>query len=526
MASPAVLDQPGLFYPDVIAQNARYFAKKDAIVCGDDRLNWTEFHKRTNQVANAMLALGLAKGDRVCLLMTSSVRMFELLWGTIKAGGVIVPLNVMMANEALPVMINNAEPRFIFADSGTAGQIDKVRGNLSTLSADNFYAVGLKNMYWRSAEDFVDRAPDTDPAVSLVPADSMNIIYSSGTTGVPKGIEHSHFARLAYPCGYGPGLGVDRFTVTICTTPLYTNGTWITMLPTVYWGGTVVLLPKFSGRAFLETVQRERCTHTFMVPTQYIVILETGEVDKFDTASLRVLLTGGQPLQSKTFEQIVTKFPSAGLYETYGMTEGFLTLAKPGDWARGKRGSVGIPFFGCDLRVIDEEGKDAPTGELGEIVGFSPALMKGYYKDRKRTEDIIWRGPRDRTYIRSGDIGRFDDDGYLYIAGRTKDMIKSGGINVFASDIEEVFMGHPDVMEAAAIGIPHEKWGETPMLFVIMRQSSTTSPEELKRWGNERLGKYQRISRIEFRDEFPRATHDKVLKRALRDPFWVGKEPA
>jgi acyl-CoA synthetase (AMP-forming)/AMP-acid ligase II len=321
-------------------------------------------------------------------------------------------------------------------------------------------------------------------------------------------------------------MGIDRFTVTICTTPLYTNGTWITMLPTVYWGGTVVLMPKFGGRAFLETVQRERCTHTFMVPTQYIAILETGEVERYDTSSLRVLLTGGQPLQSKTFDQIVEKFPSAGLYETYGMTEGFLTLAKPGDWARGKRGSVGIPFFGCDLRLIGADDKEVVTGELGEVVGYSPALMKGYYKDRQRTEEMIWRGAKGRTYIRSGDIGRFDEDGYLHIAGRTKDMIKSGGINVFASDIEEIFMRHPDVVEAAAIGIPHEKWGETPMLFVIMRPDCKTAPEELMKWGNDRLGRYQRVSRIEFRTEFPRATHDKVLKRALRDPFWVDRDRA
>lgn len=523
MASPAVLDQPGLFYPDVIAQNARYFAKKDAIVCGEERLNWAQFHRRTNMVANAMRAAGLQKGDRVCLLMTSSVRMFELLWGTIKAGGVIAPLNVMLAKEALPVMINNATPRFVFVDGGTAGQIDAIRDKLTTVPADGFYAVDHKAAQWHSAEAFVDNASDGDPDVTLTYADSMNIIYSSGTTGIPKGIEHSHFARLAYPCGYANCLDIDRFTKTICTTPLYTNGTWITMLPTVYWGGTVVLLPKFSGKGFLETVQRERCTHTFMVPTQFIVILETGAVGDYDTSSMRAMLTGGQPMQSKTFDQVAEQFPSAGLYETYGMTEGFLTVAKPGDWKLGKRGSVGIPFFGCDIRIVDESGREVPDGELGEICGFSPALMKGYFKDRARTEEIIWRGPRGRSYIRSGDIGRFDDDGYLYIAGRIKDMIKSGGINVFASDIEEVFMRHPDVAEVAVVGIPHDKWGETPMLFVIPRRGSKTTPEELMRWGNEKLGKYQRVSAVEYRDDFPRATHDKVMKRALRDPYWVGR---
>jgi len=520
----AVLDQPGIFYPDVIAQNARYFARKDAIVCGDDRLNWADFHRRTNMAANALIKGGLKKGDRVCLLMTSSVRMFELLWGAIKAGGVIVPLNVMMAKEALPVMINNAEPRFLFGDAGTVEQIDAIRSQLPSSIGDSYYATGHKGGSWKSAEALVDGADEATPHVKLEPSDSMNIIYSSGTTGTPKGIEHSHFARLAYPCGYAPGLRIDRFTKTICTTPLYANGTWITMLPTIYWGGTVVLVPKFSGRAFLETVQKERCTHTFMVPTQYIMIMETGVVDEYDTSSLRVLLSAGQALPSKTFDQIVKSFPSAGLYEGYGMTEGFLTLAIPEDWKIGKRGSVGIGFHACDLRIVDEQGREVKQGEMGEIVGYSPALMKGYYKDRARTEEIIWRGPEGQTFIRSGDMGRFDEDGYLYITGRIKDMIKSGGINVFASDIEEVFMRHPEVAEAAAIGIPDEKWGETPLLFVIRSRGSTISAEDLMAWGNDKLGKYQRVSGIEFREGFPRATHDKVLKRALRDPYWVGKK--
>jgi acyl-CoA synthetase (AMP-forming)/AMP-acid ligase II len=456
--------------------------------------------------------------------MTSSVAMFVLLWGTIKAGGVTVPLNVMMAKEALPIMIENASPRFLFADAETATHVDDIRDRLKALAAENYFAVGRRGAGWRSAEEFVDSADQTNPDIDLKMSDSMNIIYSSGTTGIPKGIEHSHFARLAYPLGFGPGLKIDRFTVTICTTPLYTNGTWITMLPTLYWGGTVVLMPKFSGNGFLETVQRHKCTHVFMVPTQYIVILESRDIASFDTSSLKCLLTGGQPMPSRIFDEVLAKFPSAGIFECYGMTEGFLTLALPADWARGKRGSVGIPFFGCDLCIIDGDGKELPRGEIGEIAGYSPALMKGYYKDTARTEEIIWRGPRGRTYIRSGDIGRIDEDGYVYISGRVKDMIKSGGINVFASDIEEIFMRHPDVMEATAIGIPDDKWGETPLLLAIMRPGVRTTPEELASWGNEKLGKWLRVSRVEFRTEFPRATHDKVLKRALRDPYWVGRE--
>lgn len=516
------LDQPELFYTELIVNNARYFAKKPAVICGDKRLSWAEFHRRTNKVANALIALGLRKGDKVCLLMESSIPMFELIWGTIKAGGVVAPLNVMMAGDSVAAMVNNSDARLMFVDATTLALIDGVRSQFDNVGDAGLFGLrGAGGL--RAPEPLIEEASEALPDVKLSMSDSMNIIYSSGSTGVPKGIEHSHFARHAYSCGFGPGMKMDRFTVSICCTPLYTNGTWITMLPTMYWGGTVVLLPKFSVKAFLETVQRERCTHTFMVPTQYILIVESPEFSQYDVSSMKVLLHGGQPITGKTYSQLREKFPSAGLYETYGMTEGFITLSLPADKELpGKQGTVGMPIFGGDIVILGDDGQVLPPGEIGEIAGWSPALMKGYYKDPVRTAEMIWRDPRGRTYIRSGDLGRMDDDGYLYVSGRTKDMIKSGGINVFAKDIEDVFMSHPQVMEAAAIGIPHEKWVETPLLLAIMRPDATIGEAELMQWGNAKLGKFQRVTRVEYRTEFPRAGHDKVLKRALRDPYWEG----
>jgi acyl-CoA synthetase (AMP-forming)/AMP-acid ligase II len=283
-------------------------------------------------------------------------------------------------------------------------------------------------------------------------------------------------------------------------------------------GGTCVLLPKFSGDVVLETVARERCTHTFMVPTQAIGVL-AAESKEYDLSSMEVILSGGQAIPGQTFDDLMRRFPKAGIYECYGMTEGFFYSVGPKDYARGKRGSVGIPIFGGDVRVIDENGSELQTGELGEIVGWAPGLMKGYYNDAARTAELIWRGPKGRTYLRSGDLGRLDEDGYLYVVGRIKDMIKSGGINVFAADIEEVFMRHPQVSEAAAIGIPHEKWIETPILLAILRAGATVTEDELMAWGNDKLGKYQRVTKVEFRTDFPRANYGKVLKRVLRGEY-------
>lgn len=511
-----------LWHPELFAYNAKVHGSRTAVSCEGDRLTWSEFHARTNRIANALIALGLRKGDKVCLLMANSIAMFALMWATIRAGGVIAPLNVLTGRDALPAMIGNSDARFLFADAANAPVAETIRDRLAKVTVWGLCDSRAAIAGWTPLESLVAGSSDAEPAVAIDMSDSMNIIYSSGSTGIPKGIEHTHAARLAYTMAFAAGLQINRFTINICSTPLYTNGTWLAMLPTVYVGGTVVLMPKFSGSDFLQTVQRERATHTFLVPTQASMILEAPDLGSCDASSMQVLMLGSQMLTRTVADRLRAAFPAAGLYEVYGMTECSLTLAIPGDFARGKVGTVGLPLFGADVRIIDGEGKEAACGEVGEIAGSTSVTMKGYYKDPKRTQDLIWREPvTGRAFLKTGDLGRMDADGYLYIAGRARDMIKSGGINVFASDLEEVFSQHPDVIEAAAIAIPHPKWGETPLLLAIVRPGAVVTEHELMQWGNERLGKFQRVSRVEFRSEFPRTGNNKIIKRALRDPYWA-----
>jgi acyl-CoA synthetase (AMP-forming)/AMP-acid ligase II len=262
-----------------------------------------------------------------------------------------------------------------------------------------------------------------------------------------------------------------------------------------------------------------------MVPTQCRMILEASSTTSQDRGSVKVMMIGAGVLDRPTFDGLHAAFPSVQVFVCYGMTEGFITMTTPADFALGKFGSVGIPVFGTDMRIIDEDGHELPNGKVGEIVGYGAGLMKGYYKDAEHTDEIIWKGPRGTTYIRTGDAGYLDEDGYLFLSGRFKDMIKSGGYNIFAADIETVFNKHPDVVETAVVGAPHEKWGETPVLLAIMRAGSMTSEDALMSWGNEQLAKYQRVSKVEFRTAFPRGAYDKVLKRVLREPYW-GERPS
>jgi len=261
-------------------------------------------------------------------------------------------------------------------------------------------------------------------------------------------------------------------------------------------------------------VERERGTHTLMVPTQYIVTMAHEDFPRRDLSSLRVMISVGSTLRKDTKANILAKFPGE-LFELYGLTEGVGTLLMPEDMQR-KLGSVGLPYGGGDIRIIDDAGRELPRGEIGEIVGYGSGLMRGYHNRPDLTQAAIWRDEQGRSYLRTGDVGRLDEDGYLYILDRKKDMIISGGVNIYASDIEHVFGEHPDVQDVTVIAMPHEKWGETPLALVIPRAGASTTPEELAAWANARLGKYQRVARVEFRDEFPRNALGKVLKRELR----------
>lgn len=501
---------------DAIYKNAVLYKNNTAVVCGDQRLSWQELNEQTNQVANALLAMGFEKGTKVCALMPNSVQSFIVFWGAIKAGCVIVPFNLMLDKKSLELLINSSEGRIIFTDDSTVDMIDEIKDGLKTIDRNCFFNFGEVREDWQPAQDLIDSAPTSKPEVRLHPNDSMTIIYTSGTTGTPKGIEHSHFGRLNYCYGFGAGLGVNRYSVAICATPIYASGTWISMFPTLYFGGKVVLLPKFTPEAFYEAVEKEGGTHSFMVPAQFISLLE--HPDKADTSTLKVLVSAGQCLSKPTRQKIGEAFPTTGLHEVYGMTEGFFTLALPQDYSNERFGTVGKAGLHEEILIIGEDDKELPVGEIGEIVAYGPGMMKGYYGKPDLTEETIWVSPAGRTYLRSGDLGRLDEEGFLYICGRKKDMIKSGGINIYASDIEDVLMTHPAVMEVAVVGVPHPRWSETPIAVIVPRDNST-SAEEIQSWANEQLAKYQRLSKVILRQELPRATYGKIQKDKLRAEF-------
>jgi len=510
-------DNPDVIVTTVMAGHAKWRANKTAVVCGDKRLTWSEFNQRINQVANGLIGRGLEKGDKVSMLMTNSIAMVEILFGTVKAGGVIVPLSAMVPGDSLARMIDNSDSRFLFAGSKLLPAIEPHRSGLGKIADDGFFAVGGDSKGWSSYEQFVQNSPDAEVYVKLVYEDPFNIMYTSGTTGVPKGILHTHHNRFHFSAMFAIDFRIDSGASNLVTTSLYANGTWLTFLPTMFVGGTLVIMPQFDIKECLRLIQEEKCTHTFMVPTQLNMLNDLPEFDQYDLSSMKVWLSAGSPLLKQTKEEIIKKFPGE-LMELWGLTEGVGTTLKPEDM-QAKMGSIGLPPVGWDVGIIDDDGNPLPPEKVGEIIAFSSFLMPEYYKLPEKTAESIWQDERGKTYLRTGDMGKLDDDGFLYILDRKKDMIISGGINIFASDIEEVLAKHPDVQDNTVIGVSHVKWGETPVALAILYEGASLSEAELMEWLNSKLAKFQRVSRVVIRDDFPRNAMGKVLKKKLREEY-------
>jgi long-chain acyl-CoA synthetase len=509
-------ETPHMNVVESISLHARFKGNRTALICGERGVNWTDFNALVNAIASTLIHEGLKKGDKVALLSLNSIDAVGVMFGVMRAGGVVVPLSALLTPQQLVSFIDDSSSRFIFCDAQLQALVASVLTQIR-VPAQRRIAIGFSGEGWRELTEFMLGPNTKDLYPQLNDEDEANIMYSSGTTGVPKGIVHDHRARFLTALVLAAELRIDSSAITLLTTPLFSNATWAMLLPTVFMGGTTSMLVRFTPENFLDAVERDRVSHTLMVPIQIQSVLASETLQSRDTASLRIVVTAGSAMPLAT-KELFLRILGDRLVELYGVTEGVGTFLKPEEM-RKKTESVGTPGL-ADFRIIDEGGNEVEMGKIGEIVGYGGGLMKHYHNQPQATEGAIWRDERGRTFFRTGDMGRLDEDGYLYILDRKKDMIISGGFNVFAVDIEAVLARHPAVAEACVIATPNERWGESPLALILRKSGATAKEEEIREWANSQLAKHQRILAVEFREELPRNAIGKVLKNVLREPYW------
>lgn len=495
--------------PDLIAAHAAERPDKPAIIHGDEQATYAQLGARIDHIAAAMQRAGLTRGQAVVLVGAMGLDYAAIFLAAIRAGGAPAPIAPSSTGDQMAAMVADSGAGLLFLDADAAVTLGDRPLSATRVAIDGSDA-GV------SLDAFLADAATPAP-VAIGPDDPFNIIYSSGTTGTPKGIVQPHSMRWAH-IARGEAAGFGQ-AVTMIATPLYSNTTLVSFIPTLAWGGTAVLLGKFDARRFLELAARHRATHAMLVPVQYQRIMAQPDFDAFDLSAFRFKTCTSAPFSAALKRDVLARWPGL-LIEYYGMTEGGGTTMLLANAHPDKLHTVGQPVAGHDIRLIDDDGREVVPGEVGEVVGRSPAMMSGYHGRREASAEAEWFDADGNRFIRHGDIARFDDDGFLILMDRKKDLIISGGFNIYPGDIEAELARHPGVRDCAVIGVPSEQWGETPMGFYV--PADTTPAADILAAVNATLGRTQRLSALQPIDELPRSAIGKVLKRELRDSFVQG----
>ena len=420
----------------------------------------------------------------------------------------------MLRGLGLVNLLNDSDTDLVISNQSLMPYIDEVR---SQLNSKNFWLIDSAfdnyDNYHQQKEIQLKTEP---PRIEIHPHDPYNIMYSSGTTGLPKGIVISHQVRALYGSLFANYFRMTPESVVMHSGSIVFNGSFLTLIPVMFVGGTYILLDHFDPHAVTEVIKNEKVTHTILVPSQIVSCLNVEEFKQENLKSLAYILSVGAPLLLEHKEELDRRIPNI-FYELYGLTEGFMTILDKTEF-RKKAGSVGAAPQLMEIKIVDDFGNELPEGKIGEIVGKSPLLMTEYYKNPIKTAKVIQDG-----WLITGDVGYLDEDGYLFLTGRKKDLIISGGVNVYPIDIEEVIARHPGVQDVSVFGINHDEWGETPIAAVILKNGFFLETHEIKKFANDNLeARYQKVTDIFFVADFPKNVAGKVLKRELKENYSNG----
>jgi fatty-acyl-CoA synthase len=500
-----------------VVRNARKYPDKTAIICEEKRRTYRELNERSNRLARALSGLGLNKGDRVAILSFNSIEIMEAYVADLKIGAVTVPLNAWGLDKDIQYQADFTGCNILIFHQDFLPRVEKIRPLLSQVREWIFIGSPLPP-FAKPYEEVMARSSPEDFPIEVEEKDEAFIMFTGGTTGVPKGAVLTHKSLLWNIISVTTeNQSPTPDDVVYYPMPLFHTAAMSRFLAYMYAGGIFIVSREFDAEKCLRIIEREKVTAMTGNPTIWGKLLREMEKENYDTRSMRMYLSSQGFLHPTMQGAIETRlFPQAKTFVSYALTEASpgVTILKP--WDRPKEtGSVGKPYICTEVRIVDDQDRDLSVGEVGEIIIKGPTVMKEYYKNPEETAQTLRGG-----WLHTGDLGKYDEEGFLYFVDRKKDMIKTGGLNVYSKEVEEVLSRHPQIAEAVVIGVPDEKWGETVKAVVVVRAGQSLSEAEVIDHCKKYLASYKKPTSVSFVDALPKSQFGgKVLKRELRERF-------
>ncbi|MBU2547908.1 MAG: long-chain fatty acid--CoA ligase [Proteobacteria bacterium] len=505
-----------LLLGEVISRNARKFPGKTALVWDGGSLSYGRMNERVNALARGLAGLGVKKGDKVALLFFNGPEILEACYAAFKLGAVAVPVNFRLAPPEIAYILNNCDAGHLIMGSEFIESVQGIRGDISLVR--RIIVTGVEAPEGMLAyEALIGENAIKDVVVELEDDDDALILYTSGTTGRPKGAVLTHKGFLLNAMNWVMAYNTRYTDKLLCIPPLFHVASLGYSVTQFYAGATVYIEKDFMPSKVWEFIDREKITTLFLVPSMWIALLQVEGFERYDRSTLRVLNTGAAIMPVEVKKQLLETFPNGGLYDCFGQTEmnAAVTVLMAQDTLR-KPASVGLPLPSLEVRAVDDDDNDVPVGEVGEAVYRGPTVMKEYYKNPEATREVMRSG-----WFHSGDLIKIDEDGFIYVVDRKKDMIISGGENVYPAEVEEVLYAHPDILEVAVFGVPDPKWGESVKATVVLKPGKKLTQEEVIEYCKKNLASYKKPKSIDFIDALPKSAAGKILKTTLRGPYWA-----
>ncbi len=499
----------------MLEMNSRKFGDKDCLRYDGKSITHKELNDLAGKAAAGLQKQGLTKGDRVSIMSRNVPAFLISFYGTLKAGGTVVPINHKLTAPEVDYILEHSESKMLLFDGALKEVALKVASPVRKIAFDS-KVDGVDFL-----DDVMNAAGDFKP-VKISNQDVAEILYTSGTTGKPKGCVHTHATVGAAGITGAMTMKMDSKDRLLMAMPIWHSSplnNWFMGIQ--YVGGTTVMIPEYHPLHFLNAVQQEKCTVYFGAPISYILPIQMlPNFNDFDLSSMRCWIYGGGPMSSDTARTVIKAYKSDNFYQVYGMTEAGPTgTTLFPDEQVSKAGSIGRRALpGADMRVVKLDGGDAGPGEVGEIWLQADSMMNGYLKNEKATEEAF-----SDNWYKTGDMAGLDEDGYLFIVDRIKDMIVTGGENVYSKEVEDAIMMNPQVLEAAVVGVPHPDWGETVVAMVVPKKDETITPEDLSRFLSDKLARYKIPKQFKIMEALPHTPSGKVMKFQLRDKLQDSK---